>query len=224
MSSGSEVAWDKFLKGVCKWRSLCSENTPKNIGIILKALNFKNFRIYWELRIFWKLSHLYRKFDIYHESPPCWVPWARTISPSGRRVWGFTTFSPILSTLSFCKLSPYTQAVNFTNFILYWVSYLLHSLGFSEFPTMMRTSNVTALGILCFYEFCHTLRIWFVFNFSLQLEMLIFTSISSVMGIVIFYSSLWMEIWFFNFTHACPVKISGFIEEKFTCFHKVFFI
>ena len=139
---------------------------------------------------------------------PCigYLEFVRFLLVATRRVWGFTTFSPILSTLSFCKLSPYTQAVNFTNFILYWVSHLLHSLGFSEFPTMMRTSNFTALGILCFYEFCHTQRIWFVFNFSLQLEMLIFTSISSVMGIVIFDSSLWMELWFFNFTHACPVK------------------
>ena len=134
VSSGSEAAWEKFLKIVCKWRSLRSENTPKNIGIILKALNFKNFRIYWELQIFWKLSHPYRKFDIYHESPLYWLPWVRTISPCGRRVWGFTTFSPILSTLSFCKLSPYTQAVNFTNFILYWVSYLLHFSFFQNFP------------------------------------------------------------------------------------------
>ena len=52
--------------------------------------------------------------------------------------------------------------------------YSLHSLGFSEFPTIIRTSNFTALGILCFYEFSYLLRIWIVVVFSLQLEMFVF--------------------------------------------------
>ena len=54
VSSGSEAAREKFIKIVCKWRSLRSENTPKNIGIILKDLNFKAFS-YAEEEIFFSL-------------------------------------------------------------------------------------------------------------------------------------------------------------------------
>ena len=107
-------------------------------------------------------------------------------------------------TLRIYEISPYTEGFNFLQtFLRYFVCkfyefhhvlglcffnefcYSLHSLGFSEFPTIIRTSNFTALGILCFYEFSYLLRIWIVFVFSLQLEMLFFTSISSIMDFLI---------------------------------------
>ena len=96
-------------------------------------------------------------------------------------------------TLRIYEISPYTEGFQFLQTVLlYFVckfyefhpilglccfnefSYALHFLGFSEFPTIMRTSNFTALGILCFYKFSYTLRIRIVFNFSLQFGNVVF--------------------------------------------------